>query len=161
MQLGPRDGLAPVLVRPFSMYGPGEAVPKLVPQIIDAMVSDAELDLTDGREIRDYMPVMDVARAIAALTTIAEPRFPYGGVFNICSGRSRTVREFVEAIAAVVGGTGTLRFGALPSRTDTMLRVVGDPSRWRVFCEENGLTQVLSQTPLSVVIKQMIDERQR
>jgi nucleoside-diphosphate-sugar epimerase len=161
MELGRRLGQAPVLVRPFSMYGPGEAPSKLVPQVVDAVVTDAELDLTEGRDLRDYMPVGDVARAIAALATIAEPGFPYGDVFNICSGRSTTIRELVQAVAAAAGGTGRLRFGALPSRSDALLRVVGDPSRWRAFCDENGMTDVLRETPLAEVIKRMIDERRR
>jgi nucleoside-diphosphate-sugar epimerase len=160
-EAGRRLGQAPLLVRPFSMYGPGEAPSKLVPQVVAAVVADAELDLTEGRELRDYMPVNDVARAIAALATIAEPRFPHGEVFNICSGRSITVREFVQAVMAATGGTGRLRFGALPSRSDTPLRVVGEPSKWRAFCEENGLAEVLDETPLAIVIKQMIDEVRR
>jgi nucleoside-diphosphate-sugar epimerase len=158
MELGRRLGEAPVLVRPFSMYGPGEAASKLVPQVVNAVAGNAELDLTEGRELRDYMPVGDVARAVAALTTIAEPRFPYGDVFNICSGRSTTIREFAEAVAAAAGGTGRLRFGALPSRSDALLCVVGDPARWRAFCEDNDMPEILDETPLAVVIGQMIDE---
>jgi len=161
MELGRRAEPAPVLVRPFSMYGPGEVASKLVRQILDAAVTGADLDLTEGRDIRDYMPVADVARAIAAMTTIAESRFPYGGVFNICSGRSTTVREFAQAVSSAAGGTGGLRFGALPPRTNPLLQVVGDPSRWRSFCEENGIAEVLSETPMAAVISQMIEERHR
>jgi len=161
MELGRRLGQAPVLVRPFSMYGPGESPSKLVPQVVDAVLADAELDLTEGRELRGYMPVIDVARAIAALTTIAEPLFPHGDVFNICSGRSTTIREFAEAVAAAAGGTGRLRFGTLPSRSDALLRVVGDPARWRAFCGDNGIAEVLGETPMAVVITRMIDEMRR
>lgn len=158
LERGRRYGCPPLIARPFSMYGPGEGRHKLVPQIIAASVCHAELALTEGHELRDYLPVADVARALAALACLETARFPFGATFNLCSGRAVSVRALAEAVADAAGGVATLRFGASPSRTDAPRSVVGDPTRWRAFCGAHELERVLVETPLAAVVTAMLAE---
>ena len=54
----------------------------------------------DGRQLRDFVHVRDVARAnVLALTTDE----PVPGAFNVASGRPRTVREMADALADAAG----------------------------------------------------------
>lgn len=148
-----------LIVRPFGMYGPGEGSHKLVPQVLSAVSNSTPLDLTDGTEVRDYVPVNDVARGVAELAVLPEDEFPAGHVFNVCSGNGRSVRDFVSALAVAAGGDlAMLRFGRLPNRPDAPARVVGDPTRWRAFWDHLGRSDVAAETALADVVTQMQKE---
>jgi GDP-4-dehydro-6-deoxy-D-mannose reductase len=54
---------------------------------------------------RDFMDVRDLARALILIMS----QSPSGEVYNICSGRIRTVRELVETMVEVVGVDVILR----------------------------------------------------
>jgi dTDP-L-rhamnose 4-epimerase len=54
----------------------------------------------DGRQLRDFIHVRDVARAnVLALTSDS----PAHGAFNIASGTPRTIRELADALTAAAG----------------------------------------------------------
>jgi len=56
----------------------------------------------DGRQLRDFVQVDDVARANELALTAADPR---PGVFNIASGTPRSVGNLARALATATGGT--------------------------------------------------------
>ena len=69
----------------------------------------------DGRQLRDFVHARDVARANVLALTAVEPQ---PGVFNVASGRPRTVGELADALHAAVGTaapppviTGEFRLG--------------------------------------------------
>jgi dTDP-L-rhamnose 4-epimerase len=69
----------------------------------------------DGRQLRDFVHVRDVARANALAVTRDEP---CPGTFNVASGEPRTVGELAQALAAAFGPdapgpvtTGEFRLG--------------------------------------------------
>jgi dTDP-L-rhamnose 4-epimerase len=69
----------------------------------------------DGRQLRDFVQVRDVARANVLALTAAEP---VSGAFNIASGQPRTVAEMAAALADAAGPdaprpvtTGEFRLG--------------------------------------------------
>lgn len=148
-----------VVLRPFGMYGPGEGPHKLVPQVIGAARSGAPLDLTEGIEVRDYLPVTDVARGIAELTALPDEEFPAGRVFNICSGEGRSIRQFASDVAEAAGADrSVLRFGRLPIRPEAPARVVGDPTRWQTLWADLGRPDVTQQTGLGETVTRMQEE---
>jgi dTDP-L-rhamnose 4-epimerase len=69
----------------------------------------------DGRQLRDFVHVRDVARANVIALTASEP---VEGAFNIASGLPRSVGEMAEALADAAGPdaprpvtTGQFRLG--------------------------------------------------
>ena len=85
----------------------------------------------DGKQLRDFVHVRDVARANVLALTHDEPMT---GAFNIASGAPRTVADLAEALAAAAGPdapaptvTGEYRFGdvrhvfASPARAERVL----------------------------------------
>ena len=54
----------------------------------------------DGRQLRDFVHVRDVARANAIALTCEDPR---PGAFNVASGVPRTVGQMAEVLAAAAG----------------------------------------------------------
>lgn len=100
------------------IYGPDDSPEKFVPFLVHSMQSGAkEIDLTDGIQIRDFIHVDDAVTAYLAVLKHLENLTGYHS-FEVGTGVSRTVREFVEAIHREMGAATTLNFGSIP-RKDT------------------------------------------
>lgn len=92
--------------RVFFPYGPGEPEGRFIPSAITGLLRGQSVDCTHGRQIRDFVYVEDVARALATLAA----RGP-SGPYNVGSGRGATLREVGALIEAELGTPGLLRFG--------------------------------------------------
>ena len=91
------------IVRLFNVVGPGETNPHLVPAIVEQLAAGTtRLALGNLFPHRDYIDVSDVARGFRALgTSDAFDRGPI--ISNLGTGRTHSVGEVVEAIAAASG----------------------------------------------------------
>lgn len=79
--------------RLFYLFGEGQAETSLYSQLRKAVErGDTTFHMTGGEQLRDYLPVTEVARIIVALAMMQEDL----GVINICSGRPVSVRGLVE-----------------------------------------------------------------
>lgn len=88
-------GVKVSIVRPFNLYGVGQKGKLLIPEIIGQLKEGKTfIQLKASSPRRDYINVVDVARAIE---TCAMSNEPYG-VYNACSGESVSVREITEII---------------------------------------------------------------
>jgi nucleoside-diphosphate-sugar epimerase len=112
--------------RVFFLYGPHEAPARLVREVACGLLAGDEVPTTDGRQLRDFMHVRDVASAFVRLLEGA-----LSGPINIASGEAVAVRELVGLIAAETGGVERVRFGALTRRTGEPDSIVGDVKRLR------------------------------
>jgi nucleoside-diphosphate-sugar epimerase len=112
--------------RIFFLYGPQEKAGRLVSDAIAALDSGQPFATTDGRQLRDFMHVEDVARAFAALLAS-----DVGGAVNIATGQAVAVRAVLEAIADETGAHGMLRLGARPRPADDPPVIVAASDRLR------------------------------
>jgi nucleoside-diphosphate-sugar epimerase len=112
--------------RIFYQYGPMEARERLVPHVIDRLLSGGIADTTEGGQIRDFLHVADVGSAIAAVA-LSELE----GAVNVGSGVPVTVRELVSTIARVCDAEDRVRFGALPYRPGDPMHVCADTEKLR------------------------------
>lgn len=97
--------------RLFYMYGEGQAANSLIPQLDRALAAgDASFSMSGGEQLRDFLPVEDIARALVALTA----RGGNPGVVNVCSGKPISVRALVEHRIAKTGARITLNLGHYP-----------------------------------------------
>lgn len=79
--------------RLFYMYGEGQPGTSLYPKLKGAVLrGDKVFNMSGGEQLRDYLPVEEVARQIVEL---AMARRNIGAV-NICSGKPISVRRLVE-----------------------------------------------------------------
>jgi UDP-glucose 4-epimerase len=142
-----QHGLPLVTLRLFHVFGPGEPPNRLSQHLIARLRAGQSCDLTSGEQVRDMVYISD---AVAAIVRAAE--VPLGRpVYNVCSGRGVTVREFAERIAdGMQRPRDLLRFGQLPQRPDEHQWLVGDGSMLRAdtgwhprFSLEDSLTDML------------------
>ena len=121
-------GIPFISLRLFNVYGVGESSERLVPSVIRALRKSRPVELTHGRQVRDFTYVTDIVGAITLATqSDLEPYTAY----NVCSSRPRSVRSVAERIAHILDRPKSfLRFDSLPSRDDEPLSVVGDNTRF-------------------------------
>jgi len=97
--------------RLFYTYGAGQAPGSLLPQLAAAVARGAErFDMSGGEQLRDYLPVEEVARLLVAL---ALQRCD-AGVVNVCSGKPVRVRDLVVSWLAARQWRIALNLGHYP-----------------------------------------------
>lgn len=114
------QGVAFAWARLFYLYGEGEDARRLVPYLRSRLSLEEPVELTSGKQIRDYLDVGTAGEHIAALALGQAV-----GAVNICSGQAQTVRELAEKIADEYGRRDLLRFGARADNCFDPPRVVG------------------------------------
>lgn len=116
-----------ITVRPFGVFGEGEGPARLAPSIINSLKNGQKIDTTGGQQIRDFVNVKDVAKAIVELS---EAKYQAYEIYNICSNNPVKVRDFIEEIVSVCGFDKSLvNFGALPYRNNEAMKFAGDNSK--------------------------------
>jgi UDP-glucose 4-epimerase len=131
-------------LRLFNVYGPrqntnGEYA-AVIPRFIEALTTGKEVKIYgDGRQMRDFIFVRDVARAFI---TAAERSHKLGGrVFNVASGVAVSINELYALISSIIGVTQTPVFE--PPRPGDIRYSVADVKNMKA---ELGLSKV---TPLA------------
>ncbi|MHA7816749.1 MAG: NAD-dependent epimerase/dehydratase family protein [Pseudohaliea sp.] len=121
-QLLPSAGVEFAWCRVFYLYGEGEDARRLVPYLHRQLGSGQPVELTSGRQIRDYLDVKDAGTMLAeaALGDLQGP-------VNICSGVPVTVRQLAEQIADAYGRRDLLRFGVRADNAFDPPCIVGIP----------------------------------
>ena len=118
------NGTTAAVARIFFCFGRHEQRERLVPSIITSLLEGNPLDLTEGRQRRDYIDARDVAQALLALL-----RSEAEGAFNVGSGESVEVRRVAEILGEAMGRPDLLRFGARPEGADTAFEILADTTR--------------------------------
>jgi nucleoside-diphosphate-sugar epimerase len=119
-----RFGLTISILRPFNIYGPGQAGAFLVPTILRQLGEGRGIRVKDLEPRRDYVYVTDVVEAMVKALS-----FRSGfGVFNIGSGTSHSVADLVRIIQDV-WGTNLPVLSEGVRRNDEIMDTVADISR--------------------------------
>jgi len=80
-------------IRLFYMYGEGQSVKSILPQLnISLNNNDEVFNMSGGEQIRDYLPVSKVAEHIVKISLQKEVT----GIINNCSGEPISIRKLVE-----------------------------------------------------------------
>ena len=107
------------------VYGPGQAdTTKLVPSVILALLKGENPPVGSGRRLLDWVFVDDV---VDAFVLAAGDSTPPGTVVDVCSGEPITIRETLDRLTDIVGGTAAPRFGVIPDRVADIAQI-GDPA---------------------------------
>ncbi len=115
------DDVSTAVARPFFSYGPHEQPERLVPSLILALDRGESIDLTEGRQRRDYIDGRDV---VAAVRTLLETDVT--GAFNIGTGVGVEVRAIAQRLGELAGRPELLNFGARPEGADSAAEIVAD-----------------------------------
>jgi nucleoside-diphosphate-sugar epimerase len=112
--------------RVFFCYGPNEPPQRLVPSVILSLLRGEPALCSHGNQMRGYLHVRDVARALAAIADA-----DVQGPINVCSATPTPLKEVVSQIGALLGQRDLIRLGAIPARTNDHPLVLGNNQRLR------------------------------
>ena len=114
--------------RLFYMHGEGQAAGSLLPLLQQAVArGDTRFPMSGGEQLRDYLPVADVARHLVSL---AESDTGFG-VVNVSSGRPTSVRSLVEGWIAGNGWAIEPELGRFPYPAHEPMAFWGDNQKLR------------------------------
>lgn len=110
------------------VYGPEDGIEKFVPHILIQLRNTAvdEIQLTLGKQRRDFVFVSDVVAAYRSILTAAEHAQPGSVSYEAGTGKSVEIREFVEKLRDATGSSVKLTFGALPYRDGEIMESTAD-----------------------------------
>ena len=134
------------VLRPTVAYGPFQSPRMLIPQIMDALRVNRTIDVTEGRQTRDFIHVSDVAHGLLTALVRAETN---GRSYNLGSGEVVTVKQCLSLIEEISGRKGLIRFGALPYKKgeifsyEPLLSQTESALRWKA---ETSLRDGLAST---------------
>ncbi len=121
-----RSAFCMTWARIFYTFGDGQAPSALLSQLKAAVArGDRVFDMSGGAQVRDYLPVEEVARELVDLTLTGADN----GVVNVCSGHGVTVRELVEGWIAEQGWDIEPRLGRYPYPDYEPMSFWGDRSK--------------------------------
>jgi GDP-4-dehydro-6-deoxy-D-mannose reductase len=146
------EGIDIVLARPFNHIGWGQSdrfvLSNFARQIVEIRhgrrkpaVAVGDIDVT-----RDFTDVRDVVHAYFALLASGAS----GEVYNICSGRDRSIRSLLDRLADLAGVAITVEQDQARLRKAEQRRVCGDPEKIR------RATGWVANTPLDESLAAML-----
>lgn len=98
-------------VRLFHMHGVGQNPKSVLAQLDVAIDRGASsFDMSGGEQLRDYLPIVEVARRLSVLVDHPE----CNGIINCCSGTPISVRQLVEDRIRERGSSIKPNFGVFP-----------------------------------------------
>lgn len=112
----------------YDTYGPDDPRPKVLPQLIDAALSGAPIDLSPGEQLLHLVHIDDIVAAFLTATDLLEQEpTPRLTRYSITAGPPLTLRELAAAVERVTGRTIDARWGARAYRNrEVLVPWVGD-----------------------------------
>ncbi len=116
------------ILRLFNFYGKNMPSNFFIPQMIDALKNKKWFDMTKGEQKRDFLYVDDV---VQALLLSATKKAAQNETFNVCSGKTSTLKQLALEVKAKMKSECEIRFGAIQYRNNEVWNMVGDNSKIR------------------------------
>lgn len=112
------------VLRLFHIYGDGESANRFWPGLRKAALEGADFPMTLGGQIRDFMPVEQVAEKFLNYATMMslEPGNP--SIQNVGTGKPQSLLDFAEMYWTKFGGKGKILPGNIPYRKNEIMRYV-------------------------------------
>jgi len=112
-----------IIVRPFHVYGEGEADFRLWPSLRQAALTGSDFKMTKGAQVRDFISVEDVVEQTLDLLR-REVSHGRSTIVHLASGHPQSILEFSQKWWSLWEAQGELKIGALPYRDNEVMRFV-------------------------------------
>lgn len=109
LRMHTEEGLPVVVVRPFSVYGPGQPSNMFVAEAVHSAVRNEPFKMSRGEQKRDLIFVQDVIRGLIAAACAHGVE---GKVINLGTGSAHRLRDVAERIWQMSGARSPLLIGA-------------------------------------------------
>jgi nucleoside-diphosphate-sugar epimerase len=124
MGLARMAGLSLSYHRIFQVFGEGEAESRFWPSLRLAASRGEDFPMSPGQQMRDFIPVEDVARHFANELLLEPPSPGEPLIRHVGTGKATSLLDFARHWWRVWGASGKLRPGAKPYRLGEVMRYV-------------------------------------
>lgn len=133
--------------RLFYMYGKGQSPKSLLSQLEKALdTGETSFNMSGGEQVRDYLPVAQVAAYIAKVALQNEVT----GVIHVCSGKPITVRQLVEDYLRITGRTIHLNLGFYPYTDYEPMAFWGDAAKLQAILKNDKSKKHVNEPDRSI-----------
>jgi len=101
------------IMRLFNVYGEGENKKRLWPSMKIAAKLNKDFKMSDGKEIRDFISVDEVAKAILNATNFKIKNKSFPQIWHVASGKPVSVKSFVIKNWKKYKAKGRILFGKI------------------------------------------------
>jgi len=113
-----------IILRPFHVYGEGEAPSRFWPSLRNAAIKGENFPMTSGTQVRDFIHVTEVAKAFSEALFSSDILAGIPLIKNLGTGKPSSVVEFAKQQWELFGAKGNLQPGAIPTRPNEVMRYV-------------------------------------
>lgn len=100
-----KKGLPVWVIRPFSVYGPGEDSRRIIPALMHAFRHSEPFTLQNPNDKRDFIFIEDVSNFLTDLALAADEK-GRGEIFNLASGHETALKELIPLLQRISGELG-------------------------------------------------------
>lgn len=118
------------ILRVFNFLGQNMPLNFFPSQLKEKLYLNKDFDMTHGEQIRDFLHIDDVIKAMLVVNESSENR----QIFNVCSGQGISLQEMAEKAKEIMQSKSTINYGAIPYRMNEVWEMVGDNSRIKSIC---------------------------
>jgi len=136
----------------FHMYGPDDSPTKFIPSIISRLNNrEPYIEMTEGEQKRDFIFIDDVVSAFQCVINASQDGFLPYTEYQIGTGKSISLKEFILLAKKVSFSTSEINFGALPYRKNEIMQSTADISalnklNWKVkYTLKDGLLEIIKK----------------
>ena len=119
------EGFPAKAARLFLVYGPGQDGARFIPQLIRGCLDGGSFPVSEGRQLRDFSYVDDIAGGLLELVDCDSAN---GQCLNLASGNPVSIRQLIERVVERIGG-GQPEYGAVPYRPGESMALYADMSK--------------------------------
>ncbi len=125
LDLNKRFNFPSTILRLYLVYGPNQALNRIIPITISNAIKDNKFDCSTGHQLRDFIYVDDV---VSAIIKILKNNNTSGEIINVGSGKPISIKKTINKICKLVGG-GIPVFGKISLREDEMIKLYPNISK--------------------------------
>lgn len=111
-------------LRLFQVFGKGEAEGRLWPSLRKAALAGEDFALTEGEQVRDFIPVGKVAERFLEELIFLNVKRGRPVIDNVGSGQPQSIKDFATFYWKKWDAQGHLLFGKIPYRENEVMRYV-------------------------------------
>ena len=119
LKLSKEHSFPSVIIRLYLVYGPNQDVNRIIPITIKNAIENKKFACSSGRQLRDFIYVEDVIRAIIK---ILKNKVIKGEILNIGSGKPITIKKVILKICTLIN-SGTPQFNKIKLRKDEIFKL--------------------------------------
>jgi len=140
------------------VYGERDRREKFFPQLVESLILNDPINLTLGKQKRDFIHVNDVVAAYEAILTSSELKVGFEKI-EVGTGTSTSLKDFVTIAKKISGSNSELNFGNLEYRRNEIMYSCANTTKlslhgWKKTIDlEEGLRSAIRATKLSIHAK--------